>query len=346
MKKYFLIILALSFLGTLSAQKKRNVNYLETVFPTVVLDSVRYIYIEPFKNSAIESASPTAAATFKHALADQLRKAVFGDPQLMRSQYANTDWYVITEDISLADAIISGTYTLNLTEKRDFTDVVKQHEISYQYRSPYYKRFPDSKDFIYPVPEKHTVPVAERTYKYENSVGISARITITNKNGKELYSQDISKSDAYVLPDITGRPYVIPASKQINVMLNGVISLIAAEFAGKIMPTNKAYVVTLAEVVPSDKDLKKVVKKLDFETTEQLLEATGVYKKVYDMDKSKEAAGNIARLYYILGYYPEAEEWYKTAALTEDWILKNINYNRQIRAKLGAPLKERFVIYP
>ena len=170
-------------------------------------------------------------------------------------------------------------------------------------------------------------------------------IKITNKAGEVLHENSYTGKDEYALTDCVGRPLAFPVDKTLSAMETTIIDAFVFETVWKFLPYLVERSAKLVDIKPSDKKLKKSLRGLDFETTENLLYAAHLYTIIYEKEKNKDAAYNIAILYYLTGYLTDSEEWFKLSESTETWISSAIEFKRYMRKQFSNPLKEKTVKY-
>lgn len=347
MKKYLIITIILFLSLQLYSQRNAVVKYTDIYKPDVILKGVRSIYIEPFISLNPNTTNATTPVYLKNKLTKKIRMSYVSSNYPIHSQYTHTDWYIIVDDPKDADAIISGTYNAVTERDRTVNEQIKKYQVNSLLQSIFYNKDKESPNYKRPTGYKYNVPYVIRKYEYKNKVNMDISIKITNKKGEVLFEDSYSGSGNYVAPEnCYGIPCKIPASKTIAGIEISIMSSFVANTTKKFLPSQNVKSLRLIDVKPSDRDLKKALRRNDFETTEDLYQATYLYKKVYEKEKSADAACNRALLLYVLGYYSEAEEWLKLSGNKKNgWMYNAIKFYEKLRIDLGAPLKERKIVY-
>lgn len=344
-KKNSIVVILLFFSFSLAAQNPSKVWLNLSMAPQKKLEGVSTIYIEPFKNDGSNKYNPDVINYMLIKMTELLSKNNFNASGPVCSQYAHTDWFVIVYDKNEADAVISGTYNVQAEEIRNIIEEQSVDTILNQWIPYYHKKLPgahNTKD-----PGYHTyVPITTRTYEYKNKVSLQVNFKLTDKNGKLLYEFPYTNSKEVALPKTSG---TLPTFKKNQNCISLELELVddfVLKALNDIVPRTAYKHFALKPVDISDKDLKKKIKYKNLGSQWDAIYETGIaYTEIYKAEKNPNAAYNAAVLFYVLGFYADAEEWLQTSGIKDEIIPAWIKYHRERRQKAGHPLREKRVIY-
>jgi len=344
MKKLSIFILLVSFFSVSLAQKDAYIYYSEYAIPQKRLDGHLTVYVDLFQNDNTTEPMIQSRLYLREQIIRHLQQTNYRAQNPMFFQYTHTDRFIVVENPAEADLIISGKYTAKIVRQRDKSEVQKQYSVDDRYRSIYYKKANPAARFKTSTPVPYTVPTIERTFTYKNAVDLELMLYIKDKSGAFVYADTASAKDEYTVPNCVGRHCGFPADKEIESMEKSIISKLVPDLLYKVMPQAYPMSIRLIDVEASDKELKKLLKKPELNTAEDLLAISKVYREVFYKENIKDAARNVSTLYYLLGYYDDAAEWLKLSESTDLSILEVIEYNEKNRREIGPPLKRKKLI--
>lgn len=341
---FILSLIAISNI-TVFAQKGQKILYNEISKPKHIFDSARVIYLEPFVSADPNNTDPEVAIYLRNMLSKELRKNNRNASYRMLSDYNHTDWYKETQNKSQADIFITGTYQIKTSEVREISEAVKKYPVDYNWRDPYYKRELVHEDFNAPHGYAYSVPYILRKHTDKNDIELTLTMIIRDKNNKEIYNKGFVYTNSFTPEgECVGIPCSIPESRTISGMKHQIIvqflNTVTPDFLPRLIPRE----LTLRYVKIDDKELKKEIRKNDFKSQADLLQAARTYELIYEAQKDPMVAENIVELYYVTGYLKDAQKWLALTGNKPEWVNSATEFKLKMFNQLGrSPLSKTAV---
>lgn len=348
MKKYYIALLAGLFsILSVQAQKNLEVPYNQVKPGKLNLDSIRTVYVGQFKNLNAKSANPYISSLIRLQMIEIFRRNTHEAAENTHAQYQHTDWFLLVDDSTKADAIFKGYYDIVVDEIRDVKEETRTISRDHNYRSPYYGKVPESGYYEFPVGTKYDVPYTVRTHSYANKIDMKIYIQVFDKEGKKLPGGGgFTHKNESALPDAIGRPPSFPSSKtSLYLQANGAYAFYY-RYYDFFMPTHEKQTATLFDIRPDDRKLRRELRRSHIRTTEELLKAAKLYTTIYEAEGTNKAAHNAAYLYYLLGYFDEAVAWERKSGLRDKFIEKKVESKKEFLDSLERPLQTMGPIHP
>ncbi|MFW5687394.1 MAG: tetratricopeptide repeat protein [Bacteroidota bacterium] len=352
--KRLIILIILGLIATeISAQPKANFTTPTSLFNDD-LDSLlrgkRKIFVEPFVNQDPGYFNIEMQEHIHTQVIQNLRSSNFLRAKNQYSQYSHTDRWEIVHSKDEAEFYVSGTYhTLPVVTRDKTEEFTQQKVIMYETHALAWgydrERVSPAFDAIVYAENGFTVPYVVRKFQYKNEVEAFVTMAVKDMDGNVLFEDSVSKKLVHALPEAIGRPYVFPDDKTIPALEKELYTELARIAVWNLMPQTKNYNMNLVEVRPSERSIRRELNRIDYENAEQIAEAIRLYKKVYEQENSKDAALNISRLLFVLGYFADAQEWDVLAGSPDEIVTAGMERYIYLREKSGKPLREKRFVF-